>query len=196
MPSAYSIGRAEVPRQKPSWAPANPVWFRKQRVTGGMLAGRPKPGRSLDSLIRRLRFSTITPFFDHNRRFLLTVPMCVIAGALRSGNVTVYPLSTMPLFSLRRVVTLWAILCTPAATGQTDSFRIQDGRVGKLHVGMTVEEFYSAFSGQVLRLTNLDLEGMFSPALEARSNGRVLLIGEIDKTPNGWIIFRLTLKDR
>jgi hypothetical protein len=119
-----------------------------------------------------------------------------VAGALRLGNVTVYPLSTMPLFSLRRVVTLWAILGTPAATGQTDSFRIQDGRVGKLHVGMTVEEFYSAFSGQVLRLTNLDLEGMFSPALEARSNGRVLLIGEIDKTPNGWIIFRLTLKDR
>src|ERR1022692_3819993 len=67
-----------------------------------------------------------------------------VAGALRSGNITVYPLSTMPLFSLRRVVTLWAILCTTAATGQTDSFRIQDGRVGKLHVGMTVEEFYSA----------------------------------------------------
>jgi hypothetical protein len=45
-------------------------------------------------------------------------------------------------------------------------------------------------------LTNLDLEGMFSPALEVRSNGRVLLIGEIDKTGSGWIVFRITLKDR
>jgi hypothetical protein len=45
-------------------------------------------------------------------------------------------------------------------------------------------------------LTNLDLEGMFSPALEVRSNGRVLLVGEIDKARGEWIIFRLTLKDR
>ena len=45
-------------------------------------------------------------------------------------------------------------------------------------------------------MTNLDLEGMFSPALEVRSNGRVLLIGETDKTGSGWVIFRITLKDR
>jgi hypothetical protein len=102
----------------------------------------------------------------------------------------------MPSFSLRRPAVLLAVLCTPAAFGQTDSFRIQNGRVGKLQVGMTVEEFYSAFRSQDLRLTNLDLEGMFSPALEVRSNGRVLLIGEIDKTGSGWIVFRITLKDR
>jgi hypothetical protein len=79
---------------------------------------------------------------------------------------------------------------------QSDSFEIQNGRVGRAHVGMTVAEFYSAFDRREIELVDLDLEGTFSPALEVHSNNHLLLTAEIDKRNGGWMIFRITVLDR
>ena len=65
-----------------------------------------------------------------------------------------------------------------------------------MHVGMTVEEFYQAFDRREIKLVDLDGEGMFSPALVVRANGRVLVTGEIDKKNGDWIIFRIAINDR
>ena len=67
--------------------------------------------------------------------------------------------------------------------------------MGQAHIGMTVEDFYSAFDRREVRLVDQDLEGMFSPPLEVRSNGHVILIGEVDKRDGAWIIFLITVKD-
>jgi hypothetical protein len=51
---------------------------------------------------------------------------------------------------------------------------------------MTVEEFYSAVGTQGVKLIDLHLEGMFSPAFEVRSGDRVLLQAEFDKRNDDW----------
>jgi len=98
-------------------------------------------------------------------------------------------------FGLRWIPLVLSI-STSAALAQSDSFQIHNGRSGRMHVGMTVEEFYQAFDRREIKLVDLDGEGMFSPALVVRSNGQVLVTGEIDKRNGDWIIFRIEINDR
>ena len=124
-------------------------------------------------------------------------------GRVLSGNAVYRPESSQryharvngpSLLSFRS--TAFALLLSASiAAGQYDSFQIRDTHVGRAHVGMTVEDFYSAFDRREVKLVDQDLEGVFSPALEVRSNGHVLLMGEVDKRDGACIIFRITVKD-
>lgn len=80
-----------------------------------------------------------------------------------------------------------------AIIAQDDPFLIKDSGVGRIHLGMTVDEFLAAYERSQVRLVDLQLEGMFSPALKVQSNGHPLLTAEIDR---GWVISRIQLEDR
>jgi hypothetical protein len=80
-----------------------------------------------------------------------------------------------------------------AIIAQDDPFLIKESGVGRIHLGMTVDEFLATYEGSQVRLVDLHVEGMFSPALKVQSNGHPLLTAEIDR---GWVIFRIQLEDR
>ncbi len=87
------------------------------------------------------------------------------------------------------------LLLTLASSAPDDPFLIASGAAGPVRVRMAVEEIYNVYSRDQIKLVDLDLEGMFSPALKVESGGRSLMTAEITCSRSGWSIFRIRVED-
>ena len=79
-----------------------------------------------------------------------------------------------------------------------DGYRLEKHRAGFMIVGMHVDEVYARLPENTLRLVNLSLEGMFTPALEvfdgASATQKPALVGEIAWRKR-WIVSRISVYD-
>ncbi len=84
--------------------------------------------------------------------------------------------------------------------GSTDNFDLAKHKAGHVEIGMTIDSLYTKYERRSTRLTDLRLEGTFSPALEIRLKGRgngrkPSLIAEIG-CQEGWVVSRVSVYDR
>lgn len=79
------------------------------------------------------------------------------------------------------------------ATAGTNDFVLAPGRAGSIEVGITVDELFSRVGRENTKLVDLQLEGTFSPAIEAKVPGRSrALLAEIGE---GFRISRVRVTD-
>jgi hypothetical protein len=78
-------------------------------------------------------------------------------------------------------------------TAGTNDFVLAPGRAGNIEVGITVDQLFSRVGRENTKLLDLQLEGMFRPAIEVNVPGRSrALLAEIGE---GFRISRLNVED-
>ena len=82
-----------------------------------------------------------------------------------------------------------------------NDFLLSKHKVGRLEVGTTVDGLYTKYDRKITKLIDLNLEGMFSPALEIYLNGsekrhKPSLVAEILWRQGDWVIYRINVYDK
>ncbi len=100
----------------------------------------------------------------------------------------------MPKKALLAVLILLLPLLLPGAEG---TFPLLPGRAGPVSRGMPVDQLLSTHGRELARLVDLNLEGMFSPALEIlmAPGEKPALVAEIGCGEGGWVVERVTVRD-
>ena len=82
----------------------------------------------------------------------------------------------------RLAIALIALVVPSASFGQANDWLLTPSRAGKVIIGMTVEELYTAYGRSNVRLVDLYGEGMFYPALQVYAEfeqGAPILVARI-----------------
>ena len=108
----------------------------------------------------------------------------------------------------RRIVwqAVVAVISVSISSATSESkCHLEPGRVDQLRVGMTVDEVYRAYGEKNIRLVNLRIEGLFSPAIEVYSDSldQKRFTADFKSTPpdqirgpeGAWHIWRIHVHD-
>lgn len=82
-----------------------------------------------------------------------------------------------------------------------NDFLLSKPKAGRLEVGTTVDGLYTKYDRKITKLTDLNLEGMFSPALEIYLDGsekrnKPSLVAEIIWRQGDWVVYRINVYDK
>lgn len=97
---------------------------------------------------------------------------------------------------MRNLVTLGIIFIV--LSNKEDDFLITTGKAGRISISMTIDELYKNYDRKLINLTDLFLEGYFTPALEIyldKKTDKPSLVVEIGWA-NGWSVSRINVYDK
>jgi len=96
-------------------------------------------------------------------------------------------------------ITLAFVLMVLLYSQSPDDFLLSASKAGRVEIGMTIDHVYAVHPRNQTRLTDLALEGFFSPALEIMDSGRSgsapSLTLEIGWNQN-WVVSRIMVHDQ
>ena len=93
------------------------------------------------------------------------------------------------------IVKFLILLCVIFPLHSTDDsdFLLLRGHAGKIYLGMTIDEFLHLYDRTCFEFTDLQLEGLFTPAIKLTYGGKKepLLTAEYAFLDNKWVISRM-----